>query len=734
MILAGALAFTGCGKDDETPYQRDLKQASWRLSALNSCDDIDDYLVDVNTESYIGQFRSYNSIPVDAPEAIPGDSDGQAPGPSAPDDYTETNTQEEGVDESDLVKTDGNYVYVAQNNLLKILKSWPAEETEVVAELDLSGFTQELYLQEDRLIVISREVRTYGCGAQWDVPCDGNSPFDWNYGNGGLFTTVEVYDVSTPEAPALERSFEIGGDLVTSRTVDGIIYLVANRYYPLTWDLYERITDELFGLTMESRGDYWNVYHRVVTEDLYNRVHDLAEELVGSGVARKLLTPTIAVNGGERKDAVSCDELYAPDGLSGDIASTSIIAIDPSSDELPASTGILASGWTVYGSKDAIYISRPSNTWNFNVYQREARTDIHRFTLNDGEPRYAASGTVPGFQYDRFGFSERDGYLRVATTDASNWWWGDGDVVGVPAPIARQAQALSPVAPPPQANNLFVIEQHGDELETVGEVRGFGVNESIYGIRYVGDMAYVVTFRRTDPLYAIDLSNPENPAIQGELKIPGFSDFLQSIGDDLLLGVGMDADLNGWATGFQVQLFDVSNPEEPIRTSQLVFPFGNGWSNSIAQHESRAFTWYASRELLAIPFSSYTYSTDWNIADVFNGALVMKVTRDNGIVELGRISHSHFLTAICDEQKALREGENDADEDDAVDPEGDASEPYPGGYTDYWCSPDWAMWSVQYLRTVFIGDYVFGLSTVGLTVSQLTDDGISEPLISIRLD
>lgn len=743
-LLAGSLLFSACSKDDDPTLKRDLRPASHYLTQLDSCSEVDDYIVDILTEQYASYFGGYyNSDGSEPPVAAPGESaDDSAGGGGAPDDYTETNTQEADVDEADIVKTDGEHVYVAQNNLLKIVKSWPAEESEVIADVELVGNAQELYLQDDRLVVIAADYRP--CQEEG---CNGNRP--WDYWNRTQWTVVSVYDISDRSAPTLTRTFDIEGYVSTSRAVEDTIYLVASNHAYSLWTYHDTITAGLFGADAVSsnRGD---VFAQPLTQELYDKIRATVVHVVGLDDLRDALIPNVAVNGGASADAFSCADLYAPDAPSWDLSATSILAIDPGSDTLPGGAGVLSSGWTVYGSSSSIYISRHSQNWNRALYDFDPRTDIHRFALNAGKPSYASSGSVPGFQYDRFGYSERDGYLRVATTDAASWWWGgwgidmDGDVASPPpsddtdgAPDSETGSddldgSMSDDKRTPtmqvadtyvQANNLFVLQEDGRDLTIVGEVRGYGANESIYGIRYVGDMAYVVTFRRTDPLYAINLSDPKNPVIEGELKIPGFSDFLQSIGDDLLLGVGMDADDTGRTTGFQVQLFDVSDSANPIRTSQLLFPFGGAWSSSIAQYESRAFTWYASRELLSIPFSSYDYSQE-GIEGVFNGALVMRVTAAGGVQEVGRLNHASFIEEFCANQEV--EPKN------AREPgvSSDMAEP---GYGYDWdpCSVDWAMWATQYLRSVFIGDYLFGVSSMGLTVSHIDD--ISTPIIAISL-
>lgn len=738
-LITGSLLFSGCSKDDELKrFER--RPVSYRLTAMNDCDDVDTYIKGVLVEHLASQFRLYNgggSSDGDAGGAPMPEPPAEAPSDdAAPDDYTETNTQEDGVDEADIVKTDGNYLYVAQNNKLHIVKSWPAEESETIAQIDLTGWAQELYLQDGLAVVVSSESEP--CT---DVrSCKDRPYYDYYYGY-VTRSRVTVFDVSNPAEPSKVRDFVIEGATTTSRAVDGIVYLVVQSQAPSFYEQTAYALESIVGAQRYS-DRYWQRLNSGLTESTYEAIVDYVNNHIDLAEFRDLVTPDVSVNGSEFQDAVSCANIYAPDAPGVSLNSTSLIAIDPSSDTLADGAGILADGWTVYGATESIYISRQSIDWRRDYYEFDSRTDIHRFALNAGKPTYASSGTVYGFQYDRFGFSERDGYLRVATTDPQRWWWGGwggGDVVDIDAPVASPPPVAdagssdgaggtsgSAVTPKQtsqeyvQANNLFVLKEEGDELKIVGEVRGYGENESIYGIRYVGNMAYVVTFRQTDPLYAIDLSDPENPTIMGELKIPGFSNFLQSIGEGLLLGVGMDADDLGRTTGFHVQLFDVSDPTNPIRTSHQLYPFDEGYSSSIAQYESRAFTWYASRQLLSIPYSSYNYSNEGDT--LFNGALVMRVTAENGIEEVGRVNHADFITSFCEtygESSIPKSGPSVA---------ADMAMPYPDYYYEP-CSQEWAKWNVQYQRSVFIGDWLFGISTFGLTISSIND--VSNPIVAL---
>jgi len=253
-------------------------------------------------------------------------------------------------------------------------------------------------------------------------------------------------------------------------------------------------------------------------------------------------------------------------------------------------------------------------------------TDVHAFDITGRDAaRYVASGRVRGAVLDQFSMSELDGRLRVSTT-VDGWWMMQRGPDG---------PAMVDVQPPQSESFVTVLEPDGDALRRIGEVGGLGLGERIYSTRFVGALAYVVTFRQTDPLYVVDLRDPSAPVVAGELKIPGYSSYLQLVGEGRLLGVGQDATDTGRTTGFAESLFDVDDPTAPSRLAQLSVPGGH----SLAEQDHHALLWWDATDTLVVPLTSW-----WGPAGPqdttlpFNGVLVSTV-HDTGIVERGRISH-----------------------------------------------------------------------------------------------
>ena len=241
-------------------------------------------------------------------------------------------------------------------------------------------------------------------------------------------------------------------------------------------------------------------------------------------------------------------------------------------------------------------------------------TDIHKFDISDpASSTYVATGRVTGFMLSQWSMSEYEGNLRVATTTSPDWWWG----------ADRESESF-----------VTVLEEQDGELVEVGQVGGLGKGERIYSVRFIDEVGYVVTFRQTDPLYTIDLSDPTNPEVVGELKILGYSAYLHPVGDGLLLGVGQDATDEGRTLGTQVSLFDVSDLANPERLHN--FTLDNGYSS--VEYDHRAFLHWPETGLTVIPVQTWSWDEETETESGFSGAIAIEATRD-GIQEIGRITH-----------------------------------------------------------------------------------------------
>jgi uncharacterized secreted protein with C-terminal beta-propeller domain len=245
-------------------------------------------------------------------------------------------------------------------------------------------------------------------------------------------------------------------------------------------------------------------------------------------------------------------------------------------------SGVVGNGELVYSSANRLYVATTEGGWGRNWdgswRPEEQRTKIHAFdvTGRSASP-YVGTGAVPGYLLGRWAFSEHAGNLRVATTTGPPWATNDG------GPVSQ--------------SSVVVLAEKGRRLVPVGSVSGLGKGERIRAVRWFDDLAAVVTFRQTDPLYLVDLSTPAKPRVRGELKIPGYSAYLHPVGGDRLLGVGQDADAGGRTTGLQVSSFDISNAAKPTRTDKV--GLGQGYTD--VENDSRAFTYLPGRRLAVLP-------------------------------------------------------------------------------------------------------------------------------------
>jgi hypothetical protein len=302
-----------------------------------------------------------------------------------------------------------------------------------------------------------------------------------------------------------------------------------------------------------------------------------------------------------KRDLAPCDAVRRPRRFSGlDVLAILTVDLDRGMYSLDRD-GVMAGAQVVYGSPDSLYVASrryvPSLEQGGTVPDT-VTTEIHRFDISDPEHTvYRASGSVPGFILNSYALSQYEGDLRVATTEQPPW---------------------RPDLTDPSSSTVSVLRQNGARLERIGSVGGLGRGQQIYAVRFMGDRGFVVTFRRSDPLYALDLADPRAPKVRGALEIPGYSAYLHPVTDTLLLGVGREG------ANVQASLFDVSDMAAPKRVSRL--DFGSG--SSAVEFEPHAFLYWEPAGLAVVPFSNGT----------FNGAIGLRAGA-SPLSEAGRIEH-----------------------------------------------------------------------------------------------
>ncbi|WP_208026959.1 beta-propeller domain-containing protein [Rhabdothermincola sediminis] len=507
-----------------------------------------------------------------------------------------TNLQEEGVDEPDVVKTDGERLLTVAAGALWAfdLSGGPPR---LVGSLALPGGGGRLLVDGDRALVLTSAYGPYPASTELEeaaLPVDAE-------------TQLTLVDVSDPAAMAILGSAELQGTLADARAVDGMVRVVTSSSPPQLGFVHP--TNER-GTAAAERTNR-EVIARTSAEDWLPRytIRDPRGAVIDEG------------------PMVDCASVQAPPDPGG-LGMVNVLSVDLRDDALAVdeTTSVLGGGEIVYASPASLYVT--TTTWPAEDPGSRPATAIHKFDIQGRKPAtYVASGEVAGQLLDQFSLSELDGDLRVAATET---------VATSDTPAVTSAPTGPDRAWPPATtqSTVTVLRQVGAELQPIGKVGGLGRGEEIHSVRFIGRTGYVVTFRRTDPLYTIDLGEPTEPRVAGELKIPGYSSYLHPIGDGLLVGIGQDATLEGRVTGLQLSLFDVSDPAAPAQLQKTTMP----GSFSLAEHDHHAFLWWPSDSLAVVPVTGYDVGVDGSLAGPFVGAIGFVVQRA-GISERGRLVH-----------------------------------------------------------------------------------------------
>lgn len=471
--------------------------------------------------------------------------------------YNDTNVQETGVDEADLVETDGEFIYLLQGQELLIFDARPAEELKLLSRTKLEGYAGGIYLDGDRLTIVSQSWGPYYAAnvaltSIWPGPSQGKF-------------TVTVLDVADRTAPKLAAQTEFDGNLVSSRMIEGRLYLTSSSAIDLPIPLFEQIEGPT-GVTpglwkVESEADYRARIRPLLQNQL---PHYTVRTLSDPGTQQLLSAPT---------------DIYKPGGAD-DLGLTSVVVLDTRAAK-PAPIGAAsvmgATGQMIYASENNLYVV--STQWLTDVTGvGTSKTEIRKFHFTPSGIELAATGVVDGAVLNQYALSEHAGYLRVATTES----WGSN---------AR--------------NHLFVLGEQGTELTVVGALRDLAPGERIFSTRLMGNRGFIVTFRQVDPLFTLDLTDPTNPRVVGELKLPGFSNYLQVLDENTLLGIGRNTDpANGPVGAILVTIFDVSDMASPKVKDQYRFTSGE-WTS--ADYDPHQVLWDPDSHTLAFPaMSPYT--------------------------------------------------------------------------------------------------------------------------------
>jgi uncharacterized secreted protein with C-terminal beta-propeller domain len=553
--------------------------------------------------------------------------------------YSRTNLQEAGVDEADLVETDGSYLYIISGEDLVIVKAGEGEELEVVSRVHIGGRPVGMFLSGDRLAIVSEN-------AQYDYLNGGLSgllAIDSIYSSTPTSpkTTVTILNIRDRTEPSMVQKSEMDGRLVASRVVDGELRLVLSNDFRLPPPISKPIStgqpvasEQLVKFqpitTFAVTGDVWlpigygqeHVYE--TKEEYLDRVRDTILETFLPRVRNLDLAGDVL----SERELIDVKSLYRPDSDS-DYSITTIATFNLFSNRRgPVATESIFTNGTpqVYATEDSIYLfAQKPYDWSADFYTPS--TLIWKFDFSGGRNgiELAARGVVEGTILNQFAADEENGFLRVVTQN----WTAAG-------------------------HGLHVLQQVGNRLEVVGSVDGIAPGQQLHSVRFLEDRAFFVTFRQTDPLYAVDLSDPTNPQLLGELHIPGYSDYLQPIDDNHLIAIGRGAnESNGLFEELQVSIFDVSDLTNPRLVHRYSFEggrttstpaTGNRWTRGDGDHH--AVSYFAEEQILTLPILT---ERDWapENSSLFTpgegGLQVFKIDVEAGFTPIGVVEHETLV-------------------------------------------------------------------------------------------
>jgi len=553
-------------------------------------------------------------------------------------DYSGTNVQVQGVDEGDLVKNDGQYIYQVNKNRILIISAVPADQMRLVNTIQFSdtGFTPiDLYLDGDQLIVVgnsslNKPVYKENASQLKAMPS--------YYHNFSICRAV-VYNIKDKNHISQLRRLELEGNYLSSRKVGSSFYLLSNRYI----DYY----------TLEQGQNLTPLYRDTVKADQL-----VAQDIKKIKYFPGCINPNYLVIGSmDLKNANQAADINS----------------------------YLGSGDNIYASTQNLYVAvNEYNYANGNTPLAEksliapapatSATKLYKFGLEAARLVYKGEGQVPGTILNQFSMDEYGNYFRIATTSGEVW---------------RSDANTS-------KNNVYILDQ---DLKVKGKIEDIAPGEKIYSTRFMGSRAYMVTFKKVDPFFVLDLKDPAQPKILGKLKIPGYSDYLHPYDENHIIGFGKDtveaSGYNGQSMAFyqgmKIAIFDVSDVTKPVEMSKVII--GDRGTDSELLRNHKALLFSREKNLLAFPVTVMTLDKDQSSSGgnipaygsfSFQGVYVYNIDLKQGLQLKGKISH-------LDKADYLKAGE-------------------------YWDDPDKSI-----DRILYIGNHLYTLSPAMIKANQMSD-------------
>lgn len=637
-VASFVMLATGCGSEPNMPGQDPVHEPAVEprsMVAFSSCEDLVGFARNQLREEVdriekvspggglgvggtvgmggTGAMGGTGGMIPDNASPLPGadaqDQSGDAPqNPNDPN-HSDTNNQTQGVDEPDLIKTDGKRLFTITQGTLRILQldGTVATITDTLRVGPDPFQKVEMLIHHNRLLVF---VQVY-------------------QGNGRRIEVLEV-DASQPGQAKIVARLSIAGTYVSARKINSVVRVVLRTSakrpeFRRHWPFLHQARNQL-GMPQGITGDTPEV---IELAKRMSRAHN--DELLKNIRAEDLLPSYRLERDGQlvsQGSLYGCEQAMRP-GVASGLDMLSVLSIDMDAGlTLGSGTGVLSEGSTLYASESSLYVATPAR-WTLdrpmpgstttqgsdsrpNSGSSAETTYIHKFDIRDPKTAvYQATGSVDGRLLNQFAMSEHQGVLRVAATRYLRTGWRPVD------------------------SFVATLKDQGKFLVELGRASGLGKTENIRSVRFMGDIGYVVTFRQTDPLYTLDLTNPAAPTVLGELKIDGYSAYLHPLSPGYLVGVGRDADPStGVERGLQVSIFDARDLKAPKRIHN--FTLQN--MASTADRDHRAFLYWPQSKSLVLPVRNHRF-TPVNSQEFFNGALILGIDPESGIQERSRITH-----------------------------------------------------------------------------------------------
>jgi uncharacterized secreted protein with C-terminal beta-propeller domain len=537
-------------------------------------------------------------------------------------DYSKTNIQVEG-----------KYIYVLAQDKLVIVDAFPASVANILSTTMIEGRPKEIFVNGDRLVVFLEDTDTVYSIQEYDyMPRP----------RGTMKTVAIVYDISNRKNPEEIANYSLNGNYFQSRMIGDYVYLIAKDYVYYTGDLVDMPSIRKGHEKIMAPDVYY--FDNPEQNYVFHTIASINIKKTDSIIAKTFMmgySDNLYVSGnniyityrknmpGRYYEEQRQEQFY-----------TVILPLLPQDardkiNEIKNSNLDMHEKWDKIASiledtfnrmtekekqKYQDDVQKALEEYEMKLAQEREKTVIQKIGIDKGSIEYKTKGEVPGSLLNQFSMDESGDYFRVATT--SQFWTSNSNV---------------------QYNNVYVMD---NDLKIAGKLEKIAQDEKIYSTRFIGNRLYMVTFKRMDPLFVIDLSNPNKPEILGQLKIPGFSDYLHPYDENHIIGVGKETAENEWGgvsiKGMKLSLFDVSDVNKPQQID--TYEIGKAGTDSEALQDHKAFLFDKNKNLLVIPVREVTSNEQYdsrygyNMQKVWQGAYVFNITLD-GFKLKGKISH-----------------------------------------------------------------------------------------------